>query len=299
MQDLPWEIHRHIHSFINDEISRIAYENTCSTVRNAVDTSFRKTLYNHVNAILPSCASSTMALMANTQAFIAGPAVVKSFSVLSPSLNPKDPKSTKSHKIATMPPLTQVDIYIPYNDAISDSDVLIKYYGHGRKLYPAYSSESGIRAVYMMYDVDVTIRFMFLSKDISMEHKVKSIPFRGMQFALHFPEIMPDHAEFITVCDMSDGKKATDDIVSMQLAVSNHAMRNMIIGEHLDTLELFIKYIREYSWTIDPGEMTNMKEQYKTLINDSAMHRIYFAEIWNSIITINNDLIPWKYGLLE
>lgn len=298
MQDLPWEIHRHIHSFINDEISRIVYETTCRTVRNAVDTSFRKTLYNHVKAILPSYASSTMALMANTKAFIAGPAVVKSISLvkhhISPSLDPKSPK------IATMPPLTQVDIYIPYNDAISDTDTLTKYYGHGRTLYPAYSSASDTRAVYMMYDVDVTVRFMFLSKDISMEHKVKSIPFRGMQFALHFPETMPDHAEFISVCDMSDGKKATDDIVSMQLAVSNHAMRNMIIGEHLDTLELFVKYIREYSWTIDPGEMTNMKEQYKTLINDSAMHRIYFAEIWNSIITINNDqVVPWKYGLLE
>lgn len=294
MDKLPDDVIRHIHSCIDDEVSRIAYETTCRSIRNSADTSYRKMIYGHVNAILPSCTDRTIGFLAKTKACIVGPAALKSIALVS-----------LSHRSPTRCDLNvAIDFYIPYDDATDKwkekemADMIFRYLGHSVQLDSGPDIElrcvmiANVRAIFTSssnQDQDSsTLRFIFLKKDASVPNMVKSIDLRGLQFALgfhHRGSIRPlEHQmDFIRLCDMSDGESATEDVMAHQLFASNYALKHMTLISGLDLLDIFIKYVRDYIWTITLESMDIVNARYAALIHESRpMDQIYYGAIWNS-----------------
>ena len=302
MDKLPNDVIRHIHSCIDDEVSRIAYEATCRSIRNSADTSYRKMIYDHVNAILPSCADSTMGFLAKTKACIVGPAALKSIALVS-----------SYHGSPIRCDLNvAVDFYIPYDHATKTwketemADMIFRYFGHSVQLVSGPDIEmrcimiANVRAAFISssnQDQDPlqkrsTLRFIFLKKDASVPNMVKSIDLRGLQFALGFHHqwsIRPlEHQmDFIRLCDMSDGEIAAEDVMAHQLFASNYALKHMTLISGLDLLDIFIKYVWDYVWTITLESMDIVNARYAALIHESRpMDQIYYGAIWNSLASL-------------
>lgn len=286
MDILPEEVHRHISSFLSTGIDAIAYECTCRSAYQAINTSFRKILYDHVRSVVRDdhYTERTMSFLARTGAFIGGVAAVKS--IMHHSQMPDCPL-LNAH--------TDIDMYCPVTDKLDHiRDIIIKVYG---RVPDKVFCDTEYFAMFTFTLMGIKIKIKLIPTDLHthVHDAIRSIVIRGFQFALGFHAIserpIVDNMDFVRRCDVSLDHLATNDILSSRLVISYVHNSPKPVLSWIENLLRVVKYMKDCSWTLSHSELQRMESHFESLITRcDNMARIYFKAIWDSIIMENASL---------